>query len=234
MQTRAVLALLARYGGAAGMRAAGRRRLLACATKASRRGADDLVAGIWTALGEQTVVVPGTAAADTVLRALARFLADILAQRAELARHVEQALDAHPLGSVLTSMPGIGVGTGARILLEVGDASSFPTAGHLASYAGLAPVTRRSGSSIRGEHQPGWEQTPQERHVHGRVRSPGDPRLPRLLRPQTRRGQESTTPPSSASPDAAATSSTPCSATTPLPSNNPRRRLTHIGTPLTA
>lgn len=26
------------------------------------------------------------------------------------------------------------------------------TAGHLASYAGLAPVTRRSGSSIRGEH----------------------------------------------------------------------------------
>ncbi len=152
VQTRAVLALLARYGGAAGMRAAGRRRLLACATKASRRGADDLVAGIWTALGEQTVVVPGTAAADTVLRALARFLADILAQRAELARHVEQALDAHPLGSVLTSMPGIGVRTGARILLEVGDASSFPTAGHLASYAGLAPVTRRSGSSIRGEH----------------------------------------------------------------------------------
>ena len=28
----------------------------------------------------------------------------------------------------------------------------FAIAGHLASYAGLAPVTRRSGSSIRGEH----------------------------------------------------------------------------------
>ena len=26
--------------------------------------------------------------------------------------------------------------------------------GHLASYAGLAPVTRRSGTSIRGEHPP--------------------------------------------------------------------------------
>ncbi|OLO92825.1 hypothetical protein BKH09_03795 [Actinomyces naeslundii] len=26
------------------------------------------------------------------------------------------------------------------------------TGAHLASYAGLAPVTRRSGSSIRGEH----------------------------------------------------------------------------------
>ncbi|MFP5073032.1 transposase, partial [Pseudonocardia nantongensis] len=29
--------------------------------------------------------------------------------------------------------------------------SAFPTAGHLAAYAGLAPVTRRSGTSIKGE-----------------------------------------------------------------------------------
>ena len=48
-------------------------------------------------------------------------------------------------------MPGIGVRTGARILAEIGDASNFPTAAHPAAYAGLAPVTRRSGSSIRGE-----------------------------------------------------------------------------------
>ena len=49
-------------------------------------------------------------------------------------------------------MPGIGIMTAARILLEVGDASGFPTSGHLAAYAGLAPVTVRSGTSIRGEH----------------------------------------------------------------------------------
>lgn len=61
-------------------------------------------------------------------------------------------LDAHPLAKVLTSMPGIGVRTGARILLEVGDGSGFPTSGHLAAYARLAPLTRRSGTSIRGEH----------------------------------------------------------------------------------
>lgn len=51
-------------------------------------------------------------------------------------------------------MPGIGVRTAARILIEVGDGSVFATAGHLAAYAGLAPVTRRCGSSIRGEHPP--------------------------------------------------------------------------------
>ncbi|MGO2944165.1 MAG: transposase, partial [Brevibacterium aurantiacum] len=51
----------------------------------------------------------------------------------------------------LTSMPGVGVKTASQILLAAGDFSAFKTAGHLAAYAGIAPVTRRSGTSIRGE-----------------------------------------------------------------------------------
>ena len=46
---------------------------------------------------------------------------------------------------------GTGFRTALKILTIVGDAAAFPTAGHLAAYAGLAPVTRRSGSSIKGE-----------------------------------------------------------------------------------
>ena len=38
-----------------------------------------------------------------------------------------------------------------RLLTEV-SGKNFATAGHLAAYAGLAPFTRRSGSSVRGEH----------------------------------------------------------------------------------
>ncbi|MFE7467032.1 IS110 family transposase [Streptomyces sp. NPDC057499] len=34
--------------------------------------------------------------------------------------------------------------------MEAGDGSTFPTAGHLAAYAGLAPATLSSGSSNRG------------------------------------------------------------------------------------
>lgn len=34
---------------------------------------------------------------------------------------------------------------------RIGDGSNFPSAAHLAAYAGLAPATRNSGSSIRGE-----------------------------------------------------------------------------------
>lgn len=154
VQTKAVLALLERYGGPAGLGAAGRSRLLQSARKAYPRGAGELVARLWAALGEQSVVVPGSAAAETVLAKLAVSLRETLDQRRVIAAEVEQVLDAHPLAAVLTSMPGVGVRTAARILLEVGDASSFPSAGHLAAYAGLAPVTRRSGTSVRGEHPP--------------------------------------------------------------------------------
>ena len=48
-------------------------------------------------------------------------------------------------------MPGVGLRTTLKILTIVGAASAFPTPGHLASYAGLSPVTRTSGSSINGE-----------------------------------------------------------------------------------
>ena len=60
-------------------------------------------------------------------------------------------MEAHPLHTVLTPMPGIGVRTCARILTEV-TGKHFASAAHLASYAGIAPVTHRSGTYIRGEH----------------------------------------------------------------------------------
>ncbi|MDR7275760.1 IS110 family transposase [Catenuloplanes atrovinosus] len=150
----AVLELLSRCGGPAGLRRTGRDDLAAIAAAKAPRMGDRLVKAVLAALDEQTVTVPGTTAAETVLPRLADNLRQVLQQRDQVADEVERMLDAHPLAKVLTSMPGIGVRTGARILLEVGDATAFKTPGHLASYAGLAPVTRRSGSSIRGEHPP--------------------------------------------------------------------------------
>ncbi|MBF6337971.1 IS110 family transposase, partial [Nocardia abscessus] len=87
-----------------------------------------------------------------VLPKLADSLKVVLLQRKQIAEDIEEMFADHPLAEVLTSMPGIGVRTGTRILLEVGDATAFASAGHLASYAGIAPITHRSGSSIRGEH----------------------------------------------------------------------------------
>jgi transposase len=113
--------------------------------------AERLVDETFAAWDEQTVTVSGTEAAALIVPSLAASLTAVLDQRNLLAGRIEELLAARPPSKVLTSMPGVGVRTGARALIEVGDGSTFPTAGHMAAYAGLAPPTRSSGSSIRGE-----------------------------------------------------------------------------------
>jgi Transposase IS116/IS110/IS902 family len=122
-----------------------------------------------------------------------------------------------------------------KILTIVGDGSAFPTARHLAAYTGLAPVTRRSGSSIKGE-------TRSQRGNHAlksalfvsAFASLGDP-AGRVYYDRNEPPANATTPPSSAWPAAASTSSTPCSATaaptsTP-PSTTPSRPPLPLATP---
>lgn len=141
--------MLSRRGGPAGIRRAGRWQVSEIVRSKAPRTSERLAELILTALGEQTVTVPGTTAAEKILPRPADSPRDVLVQRDQVAGEVEGMLDAHPLAEVLASMPGIGVRTAARILVEVGDGTAFPTSGHLAAYAGPAPVTRRSGTSIR-------------------------------------------------------------------------------------
>lgn len=74
----AVLEILSRHGGPTGLRKAGRRRLVQLATKHAPRMGEQLVDAILAALDEQTVTVPGTTAADTVLPRLADSLKPFL------------------------------------------------------------------------------------------------------------------------------------------------------------
>src|SRR5207248_4024118 len=131
----AVLELLSRCGGPAGLGKAGHAKLVEIVKARAPRMGPRLVEQVLAALNEQTVVVPGTAAAETILPRLADSLHEVLRQRDQIADQVERMLDAHPLARVLTSRPGIGVRTGARILLDVGDATAFPTPGPLADLA---------------------------------------------------------------------------------------------------
>lgn len=60
------------------------------------------------------------------------------------------ALERHPDAALFASFPGTGPITTATLVAEVGeDRSRFPSAGSLLAEAGLAPVTRQSGSSRR-------------------------------------------------------------------------------------
>lgn len=147
----AVLDLLERYPSPAQLVSISEKQLGNRLVKLAPRMGKIWAAEIVQALSEQTVEVLGTQAASIVLPRLAQQLAALRRQREEIAKEVEHRVLAHPLYPVLTSMPGVGVRTAARLLIDVAS-RAFASAAHLAAYAGLAPVTRRSGSSIRGEH----------------------------------------------------------------------------------
>lgn len=147
----AVLDLLQRCPSPAQLASMSEKQLANRLTKLAPRMGKSWAAQIVQALSEQSVEVLGTQAASIVLPRLAQQLVTLRRQREEVAKEVERLVLAHPLHPVLTSLPGVGVRTAARLLIDVAS-RTFASAAHLAAYAGLAPVTRRSGSSIRGEH----------------------------------------------------------------------------------
>lgn len=153
LQHPAALDLLERYPSPQALRAAGRARLATRLRRRAPRIGDRLADDIVAALGEQTVVVTGTDAAALVLPQLAEQLALVLAQRQRVAEQLEALVDEHDVCAKLLTMPGVGFRTAACIVVET-SGRQFATPGHLAAFAGLAPVTHRSGSSIRGERAP--------------------------------------------------------------------------------
>ncbi|MFC0581695.1 IS110 family transposase [Micrococcoides hystricis] len=146
----AVVDLLGRYPTPAALKRAGKGHVKTRLKKRAPRMATRLTEEIFRALTEQTTVVTGTQAAEHIIGRLAAQLQQLAQQRTDIEAEILLVVDAHPLTQVLTSMPGVGVRTAARILTEV-VGKDFKSAAHLASYAGIAPVTRRSGTSIRGE-----------------------------------------------------------------------------------
>ncbi|MFJ4866884.1 transposase [Streptomyces sp. NPDC088748] len=128
---------------------------------------------MFTALDERIATVPGPEAAALSVPTLAGSLTTFLNQRRPQAGRIEEHLHAHPRSKVLASNPGVGVRTGTRILIGAGDGGTFPTAGHLAAHAGLAPAPRSFGSSIRDE-QPSRRETAQT--APSMRRSPGTTR----------------------------------------------------------
>jgi transposase len=66
----------------------------------------------------------------------------------DLERAVTDSFNQHPDAEIITSFPGLGLLTGARVLAEIGDdRSRFQDAKGLKAYAGAAPITRASGKT---------------------------------------------------------------------------------------
>jgi transposase len=89
------------------------------------------------------------AAQAAVTAQLAGAVAGLAARIKALEEHIAAQLAAHPDAHVFTSLPRAGTVRAARLLAETGDCRArYPDPWSLAGIAGIAPVTRRSGSYL--------------------------------------------------------------------------------------
>jgi transposase len=71
---------------------------------------------------------------------------DLLRRRLrQLDSDIERTLDDHEVGTLLTTIDGIGPTTAARLIAEFGDISAFPNPAAMAAYVGCVPGLRQSG-----------------------------------------------------------------------------------------
>lgn len=69
-------------------------------------------------------------------------------------RQIRETFRSHPQAKIIETLPGMGPILGAEFLAAVVDLGRLPDAGHLATYAGLAPVPRDSGRRTGNLHRP--------------------------------------------------------------------------------
>ena len=128
-----------------------RARLASLLRKAGRqRGVEAEAARLHAAFGqEQMRQVPLVEQAmGRQALALLRQLDAACASADDLEQAAVESFNQHPDAGIITSFPGIGALTGARVLAEIGDdRSRFQDARGLKAYAGSAPITRASGKT---------------------------------------------------------------------------------------
>jgi transposase len=153
-EARAVLAAAPTPSAGAALTTSQLRALLRRAGR--RRGLDAEATRIQTVLrAEQLRQLPmvETAFGRQAL-ALLRNLDTACANADDLADAASTQFAQHPDAAIITSLPGLGALTGARLLAEVGDdRARFADARALKAYAGAAPVTRASGKSHTVSHR---------------------------------------------------------------------------------
>jgi transposase len=153
-EARAILAAAPTPAAAAKLTKVQLRKLLAHADR--QRGIDAEAQRLHTVLRTEYLHHPplvGRAFGAQAL-ALLRQLDVACANGDELAAAAVAHFDKHPDAEIITSLPGLGSLTGARVLAEIGDdRSRFADARSLKAYAGAAPVTRASGKSLTVMHR---------------------------------------------------------------------------------
>jgi transposase len=157
--SRSTLVLVSRYQTPEALRALGRRRLVAwlrrhVPNQLSDARVEQMAEAALAAMAAQQIRLPAQGVTAGLIAQLASDLLGLDRRIKELDKTIAQRLASHPKAKIILSLPGMGPLLAAELLVAVGDLSTFPDAGHLAAYAGLAPVPRDSGRRTNNLHPP--------------------------------------------------------------------------------
>jgi transposase len=137
-------AILRDYPTAAAFRGVAPRRLAALRYDGRHRVGDELATALLDAATRSVGRHHGEAYRIQVRDACEDL--DLLRRRLRsLERDIERLLDRHEVGTLLTTIDGIGPQTAARLVATFGDFTAFPSGATLAAYVGVIPALRQSG-----------------------------------------------------------------------------------------
>lgn len=144
LNTRLATALLAAYPNAAAFRQSSCSRVAKLRYDGHHTVGRDLAQAILESAGRSVGQHQG-AAYQVQVRYACEDL-EVLRQRIQdLERDIERRLRDHEIGTLLTTIQGIGPQTAARLIAELGDPAEFHSAAALAAYVGVVPGIRYSG-----------------------------------------------------------------------------------------
>lgn len=138
--------LLAEVGGPWQALDMGRERFMAAAARAGAPGGR--AEALWGACSGPRPCESLVRAEARCVRFAASQVRELAGQVAELDRAVADELEGNRDYRNLRTIPGIGPATAAQIVVDV-DVSDFASEAQLASYCGLVPADRQSGTSLR-------------------------------------------------------------------------------------
>ena len=184
-----ILDVLRKYPTIGQLRRAGRARIRNLIHKRSPRLSDKAAPLIWEAVKSQPIELPATEAWAQIIPNLADALDRTVSNRKQVEKTLSEDLRTHPLGQVLVTIPGFATRTTTRTLTEIGNPHRFANGAKLASYAGLAPTHRSSGTTLNAttHNRAGNKRLKNAMHQAAFVAIRNDPHAERYY--QTKRDQ---------------------------------------------
>lgn len=143
--------LILKFDGPWGAKRAGRARYYRWAN-AQKHVKDEYIDAVWDAIASMDAPVGACADIEAaIIPPMARRIRELAEEAERVGDEIEAIIERDATYKALLSVPGIGRKT-ASVLVANLEIDNFPNCDALASYVGLAPRTRQSGTSLHSQH----------------------------------------------------------------------------------